>query len=114
MNGGTADPLSVYGSDLVLEQAYGAMNGAASVNLGVELKSGLATHYSYYFSADATTGRLASLTTDAGTHTVAYQANSDLVQAVANGSWGQARVFEARRNLVASMSFVRKRVKAQA
>ncbi|OAM91696.1 RHS repeat-associated core domain-containing protein [Termitidicoccus mucosus] len=103
---GTPTAASVYGSDLVLEQAYGVMNGAASVNLGVELKSGLTTHYSYHFSADAATGRLASLTTDAGTHTVAYQDNSDLVQAVANGSWGQARTFEAHRNLVASMNTV--------
>jgi RHS repeat-associated protein len=106
MDGDAADPLSVYGSDLVLEQAYGAMNGAASVALGVELKSGLDTHYSYYFSANATTGRLASLTTDAGVHTVAYLGNSDLVQAVANGSWGQARTFEDNRNLVASMNTV--------
>ncbi|HTB81964.1 MAG TPA: RHS repeat-associated core domain-containing protein [Opitutaceae bacterium] len=99
---------SIYGSNLSVNYAYGPMNGALVAPLGFDLKDGggATTAYSYRATLDAQTGRLASITSDAGTYNLHYVSNSDLLYSINNGAWSQMRSYEDHRDLLQTISTV--------
>ena len=106
---GTTAASSMYGTNLEIDSAYGAMNGANSVPLGFDLVDSGSSAYSYRVNLDSQTGRLASITTDAGTYNLGYLTNSDLLESVtctnASGTtWNQNRTYETHRDLLQSIA----------
>lgn len=97
---------SIYGSNLSVNYAYGAMNGALVAPLGFDLKDGGGSTiaYSYRATLDSQTGRLASITSDAGTYNLYYVSNSDLLYSINNGAWSQMRTYEDHRDLLQTIT----------
>ncbi len=106
---GTNAASSMYGTNLEIDSAYGAMNSASSVPIGFDLVDSGNSAYSYRISLDSQTGRLANITTDAGTYTIGYLPNSDLLSSITNtnpggSAWSQVRAYETQRDLLQSIS----------
>lgn len=98
---------NVYGKDLSIRYAYQAMNGAKLVPVGFDLLTSspaVSSVYNVRLGLDPQTGRLASISTDAGVYNLGYIANSDLLHTINQGSWTQTREYETNRNLLTSIS----------
>lgn len=102
---GTQTDASILGAGLLLRESYGATGNAPLMPNGVDLVEGSSVRFGYRIDLHPTTGRLSSVSSEAGVFTIGYAPGSNLLSQIAGAnSWEQRREYEPNRNVLTSIS----------